>query len=479
MPDQPATAALTDDWRAGGFALYVHWPFCAAKCPYCDFNSHVAAAIDQPRWLAAYRAEIARLGTELPGRVLNSIFFGGGTPSLMTPDTVAGVIAAAREAWPFANDIEITLEANPTSVETGRFRAFAEGGVNRVSMGVQALNDDDLRRLGRMHSVAEARAAFDIARDCFTRVSFDLIYARQDQDRAHWRRELSQALAKHPRVFSPFYLSMVRVGEATGMLEDVFYRLFEHLEFERYMREQVKSALRYPMFVVAAMIAAIVIVNLFVIPAFAKVFAGFGAELPLMTRLLLGFSGFMVEYWPLLLAVVVAAVFAFRAWVGTAAGRLAWDRITLRLPIAGKILHKAALSRFARSFALGQRSGVPVMQALSNAAQTVDNVHVARRIEAMRESVERGESLLRSAIGAGIFTPVVLQMVAVGEESGAVDDMMEEIGDMYRQEVEYELKTLGQQIEPILIVLLGILVLILALGIFLPMWDLGKVAIKR
>ncbi len=292
-------------------------------------------------------------------------------------------------------------------------------------------------------------------------------------------RELSQALAKHPRVFSPFYLSMVRVGEATGMLEDVFFRLFEHLEFERYMREQVKSALRYPMFVVAAMVAAIVIVNLFVIPAFAKVFAGFGAELPLMTRLLLGFSSFMVEYWPLLLGVVVAAAFTFRAWVGTAAGRLVWDRITLRLPIAGKILHKAALSRFARSFALGQRSGVPVMQALSNAAQTVDNVHVARRIEAMRENVERGESLLRSAIGAGIFTPVVLQMVAVGEESGAVDDMMEEIGDMYRQEVEYELKTLGQQIEPILIVLLGILVLILALGIFLPMWELGKVAIKR
>ncbi len=215
MPDQPATATLTDDWRAGGFALYVHWPFCAAKCPYCDFNSHVAAAIDQPRWLAAYRAEIARLGTELPGRVLNSIFFGGGTPSLMTPDTVAGVIAAAREAWPFANDIEITLEANPTSVETGRFRAFAEGGVNRVSMGVQALNDDDLRRLGRMHSVAEARAAFDIARDCFTRVSFDLIYARQDQDRAHWRRELSQALAMAVDHLSAYQLT-IEPGTAFG-----------------------------------------------------------------------------------------------------------------------------------------------------------------------------------------------------------------------------------------------------------------------
>ncbi|MFB0936556.1 MAG: type II secretion system F family protein [Propionivibrio sp.] len=292
-------------------------------------------------------------------------------------------------------------------------------------------------------------------------------------------RELSQALARHPRVFSPFYLSMVRVGEATGLLEEIFYRLFEHLEFERYMREQVKSALRYPMFVVLAMAVAIVVVNIFVIPAFAKVFAGFGAELPFMTRLLLGFSNFMVEYWPIMLAALIGAVLAFRAWVGTAAGRYAWDRISLNIPIAGKILHKAALSRFSRSFSLGMRSGVPVMQALSNSAHTVDNSYVQRCVEGMRENVERGESLLRAALSAGIFTPVVLQMVAVGEESGAVDDMMNEIGDMYRQEVEYELKTLGQQIEPILIVLLGIMVLILALGIFLPMWDLGKVALKR
>ncbi len=203
-----AAAALTDDWRAGGFALYVHWPFCAAKCPYCDFNSHVAASIDQARWLAAYRVELARLGAELPGRVLNSIFFGGGTPSLMEPETVAGVIEAARAIWPFANDIEITLEANPTSIETGRFRAYAEGGVNRVSMGMQALNDDDLRRLGRMHSVAEGRAAFDIARDCFTRVSFDLIYARQDQDRAHWRRELTEALAMAVDHLSAYQLTI-------------------------------------------------------------------------------------------------------------------------------------------------------------------------------------------------------------------------------------------------------------------------------
>jgi MSHA biogenesis protein MshG len=245
------------------------------------------------------------------------------------------------------------------------------------------------------------------------------------------------------------------------------------------MREQVKSALRYPSFVVLAMAVAIVVVNIFVIPAFAKVFAGFGAQLPLMTRILLNFSEFMLDSWPLLLAAATGGALAFRAWVRTTGGRYAWDRLSLRFPIAGKILHKAALSRFARSFSLAIRSGVPLMQALSNSAQTVDNSFVARRIERMRDNVERGESLLRAAISSEIFTPIVLQMVAVGEESGAVDEMMDEIGDMYRQEVEYELKTLSQQIEPILIVLLGVMVLILALGIFLPMWDLGKVALKR
>ena len=292
-------------------------------------------------------------------------------------------------------------------------------------------------------------------------------------------RELSVAFARHPKVFSPFYVSMVRVGEATGLLEEIFLRLFEHLEFERFMREQVKSALRYPMFVIIAMAAAIVVINIFVIPAFAKVFAGFGSELPLMTRILLTTSNFFVEWWPYMLAAVVGGAFAFRAWVGTREGRYRWESIALRFPIAGKILHKAALARFARSFALGTRSGVPVMQALANSAMTVDNSYIAKRIDAMRENVERGESVLRAAITTQIFTPVVLQMVAVGEESGALDDMMEEIGQMYQRDVEYELKTLGTQIEPILIVALGILVLVLALGVFLPMWDLGKVTLGR
>jgi len=292
-------------------------------------------------------------------------------------------------------------------------------------------------------------------------------------------RELSVSLARHPKVFSSFYISMVRVGEATGLLEEIFLRLFEHLEFERFMREQVKSALRYPMFVVLAMAAAIVVINIFVIPAFAKVFKGFGAELPLMTRILLGFSDFMVTWWPAMLIGVIAAVVAFRAWVATPEGRYRWEAIALRIPIAGKIVHKAAMARFARSFALGTRSGVPVMQSLANSAQTVDNSYIAKRIDGMRETVERGESVLRAAIAASFFSPVVLQMIAVGEESGALDDMMDEVGGMYQREVEYELKTLGAQIEPILIVCLGVLVLILALGVFLPMWDLGKVALGK
>lgn len=183
------------DWQNGGFGLYLHWPFCQSKCPYCDFNSHVAAHIDQGRWRDAYIKEIRRLRAETPDRLLQTVFFGGGTPSLMNPDVVADVIAEIRASWPMTNDPEITLEANPGSVEAGRFRAYREAGVNRVSMGVQALNDADLRRLGRLHSVAEAQAAFDIARNCFDRVSFDLIYARQDQTLADWQRELELALS--------------------------------------------------------------------------------------------------------------------------------------------------------------------------------------------------------------------------------------------------------------------------------------------
>ncbi len=204
-----------DDWRNGGFGLYVHWPFCQAKCPYCDFNSHVVSRIDQSDWVTAYHAELKRMGEMLPDRLLNSIFFGGGTPSLMHPDTVAAVIDTAREIWPFANDIEITLEANPGSVEAGRFAGYRDAGVNRISMGIQALNDEDLRRLGRIHSVAEAKKAFDVARACFDRVSFDLIYARQGQILTAWEAELAEALSMAIDHLSLYQLT-IEEGTAFG-----------------------------------------------------------------------------------------------------------------------------------------------------------------------------------------------------------------------------------------------------------------------
>lgn len=292
-------------------------------------------------------------------------------------------------------------------------------------------------------------------------------------------RELSAAMRRHPDVFSPFYLSMVRVGEMTGKLEEVFLRLFDHLEFDRDMRERVKTATRYPSFVVFAMVAAMVVVNIFVIPAFVGVFASFHAELPLMTRLLIGFSNFTVRYWPVMATAVAGGVWGFRAWIGTTRGLYQWDKFKLNIPVAGKIILKATMARFARSFALSSRSGVPIVQGLTVVSQTVDNSYLCARVEQMRDGVERGDSILRTAAAANVFTPVVLQMIAVGEESGSIDDLMDEIAQMYEREVDYELKTLSAQIEPILISFLGVMVLVLALGIFLPIWDLGKAALHH
>ena len=292
-------------------------------------------------------------------------------------------------------------------------------------------------------------------------------------------RELSAAMLRRPDVFSPFYVSLVRVGEATGLLENVFLRLFQHLEFEKEMRDRIRTALRYPTFVISAMAIALVIINLVVIPAFARVFQGFKAELPLMTKILIATSNFFVDYWPAMLAALVGGIFGFRAWIATRPGRYAWDRYKLRLPIAGKIILQATLARFARSLALCLKSGVPAVQALSVVSRVTDNEFIAERIEQMRDGVERGESVFRTAVTTGVFTPIVLQMIAVGDETGELDDLLLEVAGMYEREVDYDVKTLAARIEPLLIVFLAVLVLILALGVFLPIWDLGSVMFKK
>ncbi|WP_417258540.1 radical SAM family heme chaperone HemW [Celeribacter sp.] len=183
-----------EDWENGGFGLYFHWPFCQSKCPYCDFNSHVSGSVDQEAWGEAFLSEIDRVSAETSGRLVQSIYFGGGTPSLMEPALVGKILDRVRLRWSLSNDVEITLEANPTSVEIDKFRDFRAMGVNRVSLGVQSLRDDDLRCLGRLHSVAEAKRAIDVAQSVFDRTSFDLIYARQDQSIADWEAELAEAL---------------------------------------------------------------------------------------------------------------------------------------------------------------------------------------------------------------------------------------------------------------------------------------------
>lgn len=289
-------------------------------------------------------------------------------------------------------------------------------------------------------------------------------------------RELSAAMARHQDLFGGFYVSMIRVGEMTGRLTEVFLRLNEHMEFERDVRERIKQATRYPLFVIIAMAIAVVILNIFVIPVFAKVFAGFNAELPVITRGLLGFSAWMITWWPLLIAGTIGAAIAWRAYLRTPEGRYRWDARKLKLPIIGEIILKATLARFARSFALSSQSGVPLVQALTVVAQTVDNAFIGARIEQMRDGIERGESISRCAAATGVFTPVVLQMINVGEETGELDNLLFEIAGMYERETDYNIKGLSAAIEPILLAIIGVLVLLLALGVFLPLWNLGQAA---
>lgn len=292
-------------------------------------------------------------------------------------------------------------------------------------------------------------------------------------------RELSTALARHSVLFGNFYIAMIRVGEMTGRLTEVFLRLNEHMEFERDVRERIKQAMRYPSFVMMAMAAAIVILNIFVIPVFAKVFAGFNSELPLITRGLLGFSNWMINWWPMLLAVGAGAVVGIRAYLRTPQGRYRWDARKLKLPIVGDIILKATLARFARSFALSSQSGVPLVQALTVVAQTVDNAFIGARIEQMRDGIERGESISRCAAATGVFTPVVLQMINVGEETGELDNLLFEIAAMYERETDYSIKGLSAAIEPVLLAVIGVLVLLLALGVFLPLWNMGQAAMGK
>ncbi len=283
---------------------------------------------------------------------------------------------------------------------------------------------------------------------------------------------LSAAMGAHPLVFSQLYVSLIQVGENTGQLDRIFLQLAEYLEQEIETRKRVKSAMRYPTFVLVALAVALVILNIYVIPTFANMFAKFHAELPWTTQVLLGTSAFFVEYWHYMLIGLMSHFIALKVWLNSTKGAYLWDKWKLNIPVVGTVIERSLLARFSRSFAMMLSAGVPLNNALYLIAHAVDNNYLQDKILAMRSGVEAGEPLLKTATSAELFTPLVLQMIAVGEETGQVDELLNEAADFYEREVDYELKNMTAKIEPILISIVAGMVLILALGIFTPMWDM-------
>lgn len=285
-------------------------------------------------------------------------------------------------------------------------------------------------------------------------------------------RSLSAAMQRHPAVFTSLFVSLIHVGENTGRLDEALLQLSQYYEQEVETRKRIKSAMRYPIFVIAFVMIAMFILNVKVIPQFASMFQKFGSELPLPTRILLTTSDFFVNYWSAMLALIIGVIFAMRAWIGTENGRESWDHFRLRMPIVGDIINRAQLSRFSRTFSLMLKAGVPLNQALSLSAEALQNKFLEKRLLEMKSAIESGTSLSQTATNAKIFTPLVLQMLMVGEETGRIDELLMEVSDFYDREVDYDLKTLTARIEPILLVLVAGMVLVLALGIFMPMWGM-------
>ncbi|MCP5215948.1 MAG: type II secretion system F family protein [Pseudomonadales bacterium] len=286
--------------------------------------------------------------------------------------------------------------------------------------------------------------------------------------------DLASSLNRHPEIFSPLYVSVIHVGENTGRLDLAFKQVAGYLELERDTKKRIGEATRYPLFVIVAIVIAIGVINVLVVPAFAKLFSSFNAELPWQTQFLISCSNFTVNNWYWLLLAIIGSILACRYYIATDIGGLNWDRMKLRIPLVGGIFERINLGRFARTYAMVARAGVPIIQALNVVGSAVGNRYIESKINAMRTRIERGENFSRVAQNSGMFSELVLQMISVGEETGTMDDLLDEVADFYEQEVDYDLKSLGDKIEPILLLIVAGMVLILALGVFLPMWDLSS-----
>jgi type II secretory pathway component PulF len=286
---------------------------------------------------------------------------------------------------------------------------------------------------------------------------------------------LSDALSKHPRVFSQLYISMIRVGEATGLLDAVLDRLANLAEHEKDTKARIKAATRYPKIVVITISSAFIILLIFVVPQFAKMYSQFKATLPLPTKIMIGMSHAFRDYWFVMLMAASLVALGFYQYTNTKRGKVRWDGLKLRMPVFGPLLLKIAMSRFTYTFGMLIRSGVPILDILKITSATVDNVVISREVEKLRESVKGGTGLYHAIKQSGVFTPMVVQMISVGEQSSKLDEMMSKVSRYYDLEVEYTIKNLSTLIEPVLIITIGAMVLFLALGIFLPMWDMARV----
>lgn len=282
----------------------------------------------------------------------------------------------------------------------------------------------------------------------------------------------SDALGKHPKIFSKLYVSMIKAAETAGIMDSILNRLALLAEHEMETRSRIKAAVRYPLIVVFALCAAFAFLVSFVVPKFASIFERFKTELPLPTRALIGISYAVQHYWFLMIAAFALFVWGVIWYVRTPGGKWKWDGIKLRLPIFGPLFQKTALSRFARVFGAMQKSGLAMILTLDIVSETVGNVVLARGIEEIREGVREGKGLAEPMEAAGLFPPLVVQMVAVGEETGELESLLNRVSDYYDMEVEYTLRNLSTMIEPILLLFVGGMVLFLALGIFLPMWNM-------
>ena len=405
-----------------------------------------------------------------------------GTLDAITADDVASMLFGENVTPIDIRELEAETRKKSAAKNTVTYRGAPAGKVGWIAtansyLAGRKVTIDELIIFSRqMYSLSKAGLPLDrainglaasISNPVFKRILVDVVSSLEGGT------TLATSLGRHPRVFSSLVLSLIHVGENTGRLDDAFREINKYLSLEKQTNKQVKSATRYPIFVMVALAAALAVITVFVIPVFSSVFDRLGADLPWQTQALISTSDFVINYWPLILGSFVVSVLGFRSWVGTTNGRLNWDRRKLQLPLAGNVLERVALGRFARTFSMVDRAGLPIVQGLSVVAGAVGNEYIKKNIFRMRENVERGESLYRTAVNSKMFSPIVLQMIAVGEETGNVDELMEEVADFYDAEVEYDLKQLSDAIEPILIVMIAGLVLILALGVFLPIWDLN------